>query len=50
METLEENVRDGVPRNKDIPPFFEGLGVFYEGLRLVEDRAYTGYTSIKYWM
>ncbi len=45
MERLEETLRDSSEEESGL-----GEGNSYEGLRLVEDKAYMGYTSVKYWM
>ena len=45
MEKLEETLRDSSGKELELRK-----KIAYEGLKLVEDKAYIGGTSIKYWM
>lgn len=45
MKKLEETLRDSSGNEPEL-----GDKNSYEGLKLVEDRGYMGYTSVKYWM
>jgi hypothetical protein len=51
METLEKTL-EGVTQEKgEAEPYLkEEKPLFYDGLRKIEDKAYMGSTSIKYWM
>lgn len=49
MENLEKTLEKVTPRAEEARPLFVEKPL-YEGLKKVEDRAYAGGTSIKYWM
>mgnify|MGYP000120314292 CR=1 FL=1 len=45
MKRLEETLRDSSGKEPELRK-----EIAYEGLKLVEDKEYMGYTSVKYWM
>jgi len=47
MEQLEKSLEKVELKKEEVKSFLEPL---YRGLRLVEDRAYSGGTGVKYWM
>ena len=49
METLERTLEKVEIRTEEARPLLAEKPL-YEGLRKVEDKAYAGGTSIKYWM
>lgn len=50
MGTLEKTLEEVTPRKEEAKPYLATEKPLYEGLRKVEDKAFTGRTSIKYWM
>ena len=50
METLEKTLEGVTPRKEEARPCLVTDKPLYEGLQKVEDKAYAGPTSIKYWM
>jgi len=50
MESLEKTLEGVRPRKEGTKPYLATKKPFYEGLRKIEDKVYTGPTSIRYWM